>query len=367
METESEPAIERNVDQSWVLRISNVFDPLVPAVLDSLGARLMKRLGREYHLVKMEDPARWRDREAACFVRWCLPIGHSWPCSPRQTPGFVEKAARALERKFASAGPRTILLGALDPGGGGRYHQQLASNLRGRALQLFPPELSGIRDPEELDPDAPVLWGLVGNEGLFCGMRSPKLAGGFYPGGTRFISQSRPGVISRAGAKVAEAIHHLGLHRPVPLNGSSWLELGASPGGMTSELLARGFRVTAVDRAPLDPRLSSAPGLRFVQADAADFVAPPGEMYDALLSDMNGDARDSMAIVARMVPRLRGGALVVFTLKMPGVSTLESICSLRENVVSFAMRSGLRLLACTHLSYNRHEFTLFFEKQVALG
>lgn len=350
-----------------LIRVSNVFDPLVPAVLDALGARPMKRLGREYHLVKMGDASAWREREAACFVRWCMPVDHSWPCSPRETPGFVEKAARALEKKFVGSGPRTILLGALDPGGGGRYYQNLASNLRGRALQLFPPDLSEIRDPAALDPGDPVLWGLVGNEGLFCGMQSPRMAGGYYPGGTRFISQSRPGAISRAGAKIAEAIHQLGLHRAAPAKGASWLELGASPGGMTSELLARGYEVTAVDRAPLDPGLDSAPGLHFVRADAGEFRPPPGAAYDALLCDMNGDARDSMEIVARFAPRLRNGALVVFTLKMPGVSTVDSMLALRRGVLAIASHAGLDPLSCTHLSYNRYEFTLFFEKQVPLG
>ena len=45
---------------------------------------------------------------------------------------------------------------------------------------------------------------------------------------------------------------------------------------MTAELLARGYRVTAVDRAPLDRRLENAPGLRMVLADAATFQPGAG-------------------------------------------------------------------------------------------
>lgn len=350
-----------------LLRISNVFDPLVPAILSALGARPMKRLGREYHLVKLPDGGGWRNHDASCFVRWNLPVGHSWPCSPPDVPGFVEKAARAMQRKFAERNPRAILLGALDPGGGGRYYQKLASNLRGRALQLFPPELAAVRDPESLEPDAPVLWGLVGSEGLFCGLQSPRLSNGFYPGGTRFISQSGPSSISRAGAKIAEAIHQLRLHRAPPAAGAHWLELGASPGGMTSELLARGYQVTAVDRAPLDERLSGAAGLRFIRADAGEFHPPADAAYDALLCDMNGDARDSIECVARFTKHLRTGALVVFTLKMPGVSELDPMLALQRSVIAIAAGAGLEILARTHLSYNRHEFTLFFENQASSG
>lgn len=335
----------------------------MPDILAALGARPVKRLGREYHLVKLADDVEWRERDASCFVRWNLPVEHSWPCSPRDTPGFVEKAARALERKFAERQPGALLLGALDPGGGGRYYQNLASNLRGRSLQLFPAELSEIRNPESLDPAAPVLWGLVGSEGLFCGLQSPRLSNGFYPGGTRFISQSGPSSISRAGAKIAEAIHHLRLHGGVPPAGAHWLELGASPGGMTSELLARRYQVTAVDRAALDPRLAGAAGLRFVRTDAGEFRPPSGMSYDALLCDMNGDARDSIACVCRFAPFLRSGALVVFTLKMPGISALDPMLALQQTVVASAAAAGLRLRARTHLSYNRHEFTLVFENE----
>jgi 23S rRNA (cytidine2498-2'-O)-methyltransferase len=140
-----------------------------------------------------------------------------------------------------------------------------------------------------------------------------------------------------------------------------WLELGASPGGMTSELLARGHRVTAVDRAPLDVRLRQADGLQFVQKDVVAFQPPPGEMFDALLCDLNGDALESLRHVARFVPHLRKGGMVIFTLKMPGVQSLSAMVALSASAVRMASSAGLSLVSQTHLSYNRHEFTMFFE------
>jgi 23S rRNA C2498 (ribose-2'-O)-methylase RlmM len=192
-------------------------------------------------------------------------------------------------------------------------------------------------------------------------MQSPRNANGFYPGGTKYISQHTPNTISRAGAKVAEALHYLLMYLPELPAESHWLELGASPGGMTSELLARDYRVTAVDRAPLDKRLDRHRGLTFLCADAATFLPPPGTRYDALLSDLNGDARESMRLVIRAAKHLNPGGLVIFTLKTPGAETVSETITLFESVVDTAAAAGLTLLARTHLTYNRQEFTLFFQ------
>lgn len=144
--------------------------------------------------------------------------------------------------------------------------------------------------------------------------------------------------------------------------GNHWLELGASPGGMTAELLARQSHVTALDRAPLDARLTGANGLQALCMDAAEFRPETGTVYDAILSDMNGDARESIAQVARLSANLHPAGLVVFTLKTPGVTAFGEINRLAESVAETAAAAGLRQIAITHLTYNRHEFTVFFER-----
>ncbi len=332
-------------------------------ILKTLGATVLRRLGREYLLIRADDPAAIEHSAAAKFVRWNLPLHHSWPCCPPDIDGFIEKAAQALWKKFGALHPQTIQVGALDPDDSNRYYRTLASNLRGRALQLFPPELAAIRNADDQDSRAPTLFCLVGKEGLFCGLQCPLGSNGFHPGGTKFIRQNSPDTISRAGAKIAEALHQLELHRTVPPTGSHWLELGASPGGMTAELLERGYQVTAVDRAPLDKRLDGADGLRFVQADAATFDPGVGRSYDALLSDMNGDARESIAQVIRLARYLRARGLVIFTLKLPGTATFTAVNEVDAGVVQCARMAGLSLIGRTHLTYNRREFTLFFEQQ----
>ncbi|MEO5715318.1 MAG: class I SAM-dependent methyltransferase [Luteolibacter sp.] len=352
-----------NEPASILIRISEVFADFSDEIIRGLGGKSSKKLGSEYFLIRMEDSQAMRESDAAKFVRWNLPVHHSWPCNPEEMEGFVEKAAQALFRKFGALRPQAVFIGQLDPGVSNRYYKSLASNLRGRALQLFPPDVAAFKEIEAQKGDVPTLFCLVGKEGLFCGMQSPKVSNGFYPGGTKYISQGSPDTISRAGAKIAEALHYLLLHRPAPVKGAHWLELGASPGGMTSELLRRGYKVTALDRAPLDKRLDHQRELRFILADVATYEPKSGTKFDAILSDMNGAAEDAIRHVGRLSRHLTPGGLVIFTLKTPGAVTFTEINGLYAEVVGAAAAAGLDLFARTHLTYNRLEFTLFFEKR----
>lgn len=344
---------------SWLIRIPELFTPFIPEILSRLATTSVTRLGSEYFLIKLPDPKLIRHSPVALFIPWNMPVHHSWPCNPQKMEGFVEKAALTLAGKFQAYHPQGLLISPLLPGPPNSYYKSLSSNLRGRTLQLFDP--LPPREAEEQDSNAPTLFCLVGKEGLFAGIQSPKASNGFYAGGTRYIRQETEGSISRAGAKVAEALHYLRLYRPEPPEGSRWLELGASPGGMTSELLARKQKVTAIDRAPLEPRLNGSPGLSFVKADVATFKTTPGFVYDALLCDLNGDPLQSLKQVIRLSDSLASFGLIIFTLKTPGADTLEDLISLYDTVIGTASRAGLTLLAATHLNYNRQEFTLFFQ------
>ncbi len=343
---------------TWLFRIPEVFEPHAAEILAGLNATLQKRLGADYYLVRVDDAAALGESDWTKFVSWKLPVHHAWPCNPQKLEGFVEKAAQGIHRKFGGQEIQTLLAGPLQATGTHPYYRHLATNLRGRVLQLFPS--FPVAEVEAQDPAAPTLFCLVGKEGLYCGVLSPREANGFYPGGTKFISQS--GGISRAGAKIAEALHYLQLHRPVPEKGAHWLELGACPGGMTSELLARGYRVTAVDKAPLDSRLDNAPGLTFVRMDVDTFRLAEKDRLGGLLSDMNGDPRSSLRQVVRLSANLSDGAPIIFTLKSTAVEQPQEMIELARAAKAFAKAAGLRYIAETHLTYNRQEFTLFFER-----
>ncbi len=350
---------------TWLIRISETFADFSPEIVAALGGEISKKLGQEYLLVQLARPEAIRDSNAGAFIRWNLPMEHAWPCNPEKMDGFVEKAAQALFKKFGQQPLQALFIGQLDPSSGSRYYKTLASNLRGRTLQLFPKDIAAFRDVEAQDPQRPTLFCLVGKEGLFCGVQSPRDSNGYYPGGTKYISQTSPDTISRAGAKVAEALHYLMMHRRLPKKGRHWLELGASPGGMTSELLNRGYRVTAIDRAPLDKRLDAHKDLHFAQLDVAAFQPNAGMRYDALLSDMNGDAHQAIRQVSRLAKHLSPCGLVIFTLKTPGITTFPEMNALYQDAVATATTAGLSLITKTHLTYNRHELTLFFEAPAA--
>ncbi len=330
-------------------------------MIAGLSGTLSKKLGSEYYLIQTKDPAAIHASEASKYLRWNLPVEHAWPCNPEKMDGFVEKAAQAMFRKFASRDPQAIFIGQLDPSATNRYYKTLASNLRGRTLQLFPQKIAEFKEVEAQNSKLPTLFCLVGKEGLFGGMQSPQASNGLYPGGTKYISQNSPDTISRAGAKIAEALHYLGMYRPALKKGARWLELGACPGGMTSELLSRGYKVTALDRAPLDKRLDGQPGLHFALMDVAAFRPNATMTYEAILSDMNGDPRESIGQVIRLSKNLNPGGIVIFTLKTQGISTYEEMNALHRFALDSAAAAGLRHVATTHLTYNRHELTLFLE------
>jgi hypothetical protein len=343
-----------------LIRISEVFAPIHEEILAQLGIVSAKRLGTEYWLLTREAPLNLAEEDAGLFVRWQMTVDHAWPCVPEKTTDFLEKASLALVRKFATAPLQQVMVSPLVAGSPHPVYKKLASQLQQNLRQEFCPPRARF-DPEEQDPEALTLFGLLGKEGLFCALATPQSCRGFYAGGSKYISHNAPHSISRAGAKVAEALHFLRLFHPPLPETTRWLELGASPGGMTAELLERGYAVTAVDRAPLDARVASHPRLDFYAENAATFLPPRGSLYDALLCDLNGSAEESLAIVLSKRTVLRAGALVVFTLKTHKAAGMEEILALHRRVLDQARRGGLSLLAQTHLTYNRHEFTMFWQ------
>jgi len=337
----------------WLVRVPEVFADLAGGILPASTVRDGEG---DYHRVAADGVDLPLAADARMFCRWQMPVHHAWPCNPEKTAGFIEKAATAIAGKFAARTPRAVMAGAFEPHARGGYFRKLASNLRGRVLQLMPAAACGV---EALAPDDPVVHAIVGRTGLYCGMHTPREANGFYPGGTRFIRQSGGEMLSRAGAKIAEALHHMRIvAAPVPKN-AHWLELGASPGGMTSELLRHGHRVTAVDRAPLHETLRGVAGLEFLRADVGSWNPSAGSSFDALLCDMNGPAEAAFAQVVRLAPALRAGAQVVFTLKTTGAATFAEIVASHRRILDVASGAALRHLQTTHLSYNRREFTMF--------
>lgn len=345
-----------------LVRISPMLRTLAKSIIDAMGATLVKPVGADYYLCKCEKPELLHRAPAAAFVRWILPLRQTWPCKPAKTEHFIEKAAQTLLDKFGGRNtPQALWVGALSSSDPNDYFRKLASNLRGRALQLFPQ--FRVKDPEFQKPDANSLFCMVGKEGLFCGMVPPRQTLGFYPGGVKFVSHDPEDVVSRAAAKITEALHALPLIRPALPENARWLELGAAPGGMTSELLKHGYHVTAVDSAPMDQRVRFHKNLTAVRCKVAEFEHDSPRRFHALLCDMNGDALDALEQVVRLSDHVVSKGLVIFTLKLPKIDQLPAALAQLNQVTDHAFHAGLRLISARHLPSNRNELTLFFEKR----
>ncbi len=77
----------------WLVRIPEIFAGLAPVILRELGAVTDTPVGQEYHLIKTSRPEQIHESEVGKFLRWNLPMEHTWPCHPRKMDKFIEKAA----------------------------------------------------------------------------------------------------------------------------------------------------------------------------------------------------------------------------------------------------------------------------------
>ena len=136
--------------------------------------------------------------------------------------------------------------------------------------EKLPPVSTKPRPFPWLLPEAPMgAWTLPDANTLIA---SPECSSPF-PGGIIEFEADRDGPPSRAYLKLWEALVQL---RRWPRRGEKCLDAGASPGGWTWTLARLGAEVTAIDRAPLEPRVAAMPGVCFIKHDA--FTLRPGDI-----------------------------------------------------------------------------------------
>lgn len=182
-------------------------------------------------------------------------------------------------------------------------------------------------------------WTLLAPDRLLA---SPAKTSPFPNGICRFV-EDRSGPPSRAYLKFWEACTLL---RRWPAPGETCFDLGAAPGGWTWALAKLGARVTAVDKAPLDPVVAGMTGVS-VRQESAFGIAP--EPVDWLCCDV-------VAYPARLLTLLRrwldAGAArhIVCTIKFQGGTD-------HETAEVLARIDGARLM---HLFHNKHELTFLW-------
>ena len=189
-------------------------------------------------------------------------------------------------------------------------------------------------------PNAPLgAWTLLAPDRMLAAARcnSP------FPNGEVVLIEDKLGPPSRAYLKLWEALVRL---RRWPQPGERCLDLGASPGGWTWVLAKLGATVVAIDKAPLDPKVSAMPGVEWRGESA--FALDPASVgpVDWLFSDIVCYP----ARLLRLVERWREAGLVrnfVCTLKFQGETD-------HDTAEAFAAMPGATVL---HLSHNKHELT----------
>ena len=164
-----------------------------------------------------------------------------------------------------------------------------------------------------------------------------------FPGGIIKFSEDKNGPPSRAYLKLWEA---LVLSRKWPLAGENCLDAGASPGGWTWALAKLGANVTAVDRSPLDPKISCLENVRYIKHDAftlqpedtgrlhwlfCDVICYPPRLYEWVQKWLSSGLCDNF----------------ICTIKMQGEAD-------HKTTGLFAEIAGSRVI---HLGYNKHELT----------
>jgi 23S rRNA (cytidine2498-2'-O)-methyltransferase len=189
-------------------------------------------------------------------------------------------------------------------------------------------------------PHAPLgAWTLLAPDRLLA---SPTKTSPFVNGELRFV-EDRTGPPSRAYLKLWEALTRLG-RWPAP--GETCLDLGAAPGGWTWALAKLGARVTAVDKAPLDPAVAALPGVT-VRAESAFALDPRQEPpVDWLFSDVICYPARLLALVRRWIAAGKARHLVC-TVKFQGATD-------HDTAAEFASIPGAVLF---HGAHNRHELT----------
>lgn len=177
-----------------------------------------------------------------------------------------------------------------------------------------------------------------------------------WPGGKHRFKREDDQV-SRAEFKLLEAVSVFGLELPTA---GRALDIGASPGGWTRVLAARGLRVDAVDPGELDRRLRSNRLVTHHRKRIQEYLPGP-KPFAAIVNDMKMDARDSIEIMLGFASRLAPDGVAVMTLKMPKAGPSASAARrtldmLRDDLARLA--TGYRVVGARQLYHNRSEVTV---------
>jgi 23S rRNA (cytidine2498-2'-O)-methyltransferase len=165
------------------------------------------------------------------------------------------------------------------------------------------------------------------------------------------------GAPSRSTLKLEEALHVFipepGMARLRP--GTEAVDLGASPGGWTYQLVRRGMRVTAVDNGPMDPTLLQSGLVEHVRADGFSFKPP--RPVELMVCDMVEQPIRIATLTSQWIARgwCRSS---IFNLKLPMKKRYDEVKRCMDLIRRELDRASLRYsLYAKHLYHDREEVT----------
>jgi len=287
---------------------------------DGLEPQLREELRRAGVAVQAEH-GRLLLADKAVPSAWAANVWHDCVELPVASIGSAAKALRDIQRNWAMYAP-----------------------LHHRRAALIQERLPHVSAKPIVFPAAALTaplgsWTLLATDRLLAAAHcsSP------FPNGEVQFVEDRTGPPNRAYLKLWEALVRL---RRWPQPGERCLDLGASPGGWTWVLAKLGAHVTAIDKAPLEPRIGAMAGVEWRGESA--FALQPESVgpVDWLFSDIIAYPTRLL----RLVERWRASGLVknfVCTVKFQGETDHEA-------AAAFAAIPGAQLV---HLHHNKHELT----------
>ena len=137
------------------------------------------------------------------------------------------------------------------------------------------------------------------------------------------------------------------------------VDLGASPGGWTYQLVQRGFMVTAVDNGPMDAALLDSGQVRHRRDDG--FHYRPPEPVEWMVCDMV----ESPSRIARLVGKWLAEGWCrecIFNLKLPMKKRWEEVLRCRA-ILDEALGGGGYFLRMKQLYHDREEVTAYIARR----
>jgi 23S rRNA (cytidine2498-2'-O)-methyltransferase len=162
---------------------------------------------------------------------------------------------------------------------------------------------------------------------------------------------------SRSTLKLAEALQEMltEAERARLRPGRRAVDLGASPGGWTWQLVQRGMKVTAVDNGPMDPALMASGLVDHLRADG--FTFRPRHPVDWLVCDMVEKPARVVDLVCRWFERGDCRA-AIFNLKLPMKRRFEEVEAARSALQTRLRRlGGGWRLSIRQIYHDREEVT----------